>query len=418
MVVASGFTSAGVRTSETRSNQQWHSKVTVTRSIVIVGAGVFGLTAAWELSLRGWQVLVLDPGPVPRPEAASTDISKVVRADYGADELYTAMAEAALAGWDRWNARWGEPLYHQDGFLLLAAGALQPGGFEYESLTLLETRGHRIDRLRDSTRTRRFPAWLPTQYPDGYFNPRAGWVESGNVVARLAIEARAAGVRLLERTAFDRLLEHADRVVGVKATDGRELRADEVLIAAGAWTPALLPHLGDVMWTTGQPVVHFHVDDPAAWQPPRFPVWAADISHSGWYGFPALDDGTLKIANHGVGRRVRPDDPRTVLPSEEARFRQFVREHLVPLADAPIVATPLCLYCDTFDGDFWIDRDPARAGVIVAAGDSGHAFKFAPVLGALIADVVEGKPNAWAPRFRWRMRKRDATEAARSRSCS
>ena len=61
-----------------------------TRSIVIVGAGVFGLTAAWELSLRGWQVIVTDPGAVPRPAAASTDISKVVRADYGGDELYTA----------------------------------------------------------------------------------------------------------------------------------------------------------------------------------------------------------------------------------------------------------------------------------------------------------------------------------------
>src|SRR6187399_879940 len=98
--------------------------MTVTRSIVIVGAGVFGLTAAWELSLRGWQVVVIDPGAVPRPVAASTDISKVVRADYGADELYTAMAEMALSGWDRWNARWGETLYHQDGFLVLSADPL------------------------------------------------------------------------------------------------------------------------------------------------------------------------------------------------------------------------------------------------------------------------------------------------------
>ena len=154
----------------------------------------------------------------------------------------------------------------------------------------------------------------------------------------MAIEARAAGVRLLEQTAFDRLLEQDGRVVGVQAIDGRELRADLVLVAAGAWTPALLPHLAGVMWATGQPVVHFRVEHPAAWQAPRFPVWAADISRSGWYGFPALDDGTLKIANHGVGRRVHADDPRNVLPAEEARFRTFVRDHLPALADAPIVA--------------------------------------------------------------------------------
>ena len=187
-----------------------------------------------------------------------------------------------------------------------------------------------------------------------------------------------------------------------------------VLMAAGAWTPALLPELGDVMWATGQPVVHFRVADPTMWQAPRFPVWGADISRTGWYGFPALNDGTLKMANHGVGRRVHADEPRRVLPQEEERFRAFVREHLPELAGAPIVASRLCLYCDTYDGDFFIASDPARPGLVVAAGDSGHGFKFAPVLGGLIADVVEAKPNAWGQRFRWRTKGRDAKEAARS----
>ena len=386
------------------------------RSIVIVGAGVFGLTAAWKLSARGWQVAVVDPGPVPRPTAASTDISKVVRADYGADELYSTMGEAALEGWDRWNARWGAPLYHQDGFLLLATGALAPGQFEHDSLTLLGSRGHAIERLNAHTRATRFPAWSAATYPDGYFNPRAGWVESGKVIARLAVEVRAAGVQLQEQARFERLLERNARVTGVRTSDGRDWHADAVLVAAGAWTPFVLPQLADVMWATGQPVVHVKVENAAGWQAPRFPVWAADISGSGWYGFPALADGTLKMANHGAGRRVHPDEPRAILPAEETRFRAFVRESLPALSHAPIVATRLCLYCDTFDGNFWIDHDPARAGLIVAAGDSGHAFKFAPVLGNLVADVVERKPNEWAARFRWRPRGRDGKEAARAES--
>jgi glycine/D-amino acid oxidase-like deaminating enzyme len=388
--------------------------MSTTRSIVIVGAGVFGLTAAWELALRGWQVLVLDPGDVPHVAAASTDISKVVRADYGGDELYTAMAETALSGWDRWNDRWGETLYHQDGFLVLSEGALQPGRFEYDSFALLERRGHRLERLREDERGTRFPAWSSAQYPDGYFNPRAGWVESGRVVAKLALEARAAGVRLRERVGCDRLLEEGGRIMGIQSIDGGQLRADAVLLAMGAWTPSFLPDLGDVMWATAQPVVHFRVDNPAAWQAPHFPVWAADIGRSGWYGFPAKADGTLKIANHGPGRRVQADDPRTVLSTEKAKFRTFVGEHLPALASAPIVATRLCLYCDTFDGDFWIAADPTRAGLIVAAGDSGHAFKFAPVLGRVIADAVEAKPNPWSHRFRWRTRGSDAHEAARA----
>jgi glycine/D-amino acid oxidase-like deaminating enzyme len=143
-------------------------------------------------------------------------------------------------------------------------------------------------------------------------------------------------------------------------------------------------------------------------------VWGADISRTGWYGFPALPDGRLKIGHHGPGRRVHPDEPRTVLPQEIENVRHFLEASLPSLADAPIAATRLCLYCDTFDGDFWIDHDPDRPGLVVAAGDSGHGFKFAPVLGRLIADVVERRPNPWKARFAWRRRGADRKEAARA----
>jgi glycine/D-amino acid oxidase-like deaminating enzyme len=385
-------------------------------AVVIVGAGVFGLSAAWELRARGWGVDVVDPGPVPRQAAASTDISKVVRMDYGADDFYTALANTALDGWDEWNRRWDPPLYHQDGFLLLAAEPMRPGGFEHDSAAALAKRGHAVERLIDLPRAARFPAWPAAAYPDGYFNPRAGWAESGKVVARLAAEARASGARLLEGQSFDALIDSGDRVRGVRTAAGVELRADAVLIAAGAWTAALVPELSGVMWTTGQPVIHLDAGPSPQWRAPRFPVWAADIASTGWYGFPALPDGTLKIGHHGTGRRVHPDDERVVLASEVERFRVFLRNTLPDLSAAPIRSTRLCLYCDTFDGDFWIDHDPERPGLVVAAGDSGHGFKFAPVLGGLIADVVERKPNPWTHRFGWRRRLRDATESARAAS--
>jgi glycine/D-amino acid oxidase-like deaminating enzyme len=397
-------------------------------SIVIVGAGVFGLTAALELRSRAWRVTVLDAGTVPRDTAASTDISKVVRMDYGDDEFYTALGEAALAGWDAWNARWNEPLYHEDGFLLLsrhsmdtsAAAREAPHGgegetptFERDSFALLTKRGHRLERMTPDRIEKRHPAWAGAAHVDGYFNPRAGWAESGRVVTRLAAQARSRGVDIREGVAFDRLLEDGSKTRGVVTTDGGEHRADCVLVAAGAWTPTLLPHLGDIMWATGQPVLHFQAPTLDDYVAPRFPVWASDIARTGWYGFPAHPDGRLKIANHGPGRRVHPDEPRTVTPEEEARFREFLRDFLPALAGAPIVGRRLCLYCDTADGDFWIDHDPRRDGLIVAAGDSGHAFKFAPVLGQIIADVVERRSNAYAKRFAWRNADSVGKEAAR-----
>jgi len=93
--------------------------------------------------------------------------------------------------------------------------------------------------------------------------------------------------------------------------------------------------------------------------------------------------------------------------------RGFLRESLPALAEAPIIGRRLCLYCDTWDGNFWIARDPEWEGLVVTAGGSGHAFKFAPLIGGIIAEVVEGRPNRFAHRFAWRGKGRLAAEGAR-----
>jgi glycine/D-amino acid oxidase-like deaminating enzyme len=377
------------------------------RRVVVVGAGIFGITAAYTLRQRGWHVVVVDPGPVPHPDAASTDVSKVVRMDYGADDFYMDLMREALVRWDIWNNAWPERPWHEDGFLLLTRQPMAPGGFEHESFVRLVERGYRPERGVPSP-------WPRDVYVDGYLDRRAGWAESGTVVAILARKCREIGVELREGTRLSGLLDRGSRVAGVILGDGTSIEADAVVVAAGTWTPVLLPWLSDRMWSVGQPVLHFQVADPAPWQPPRFTPWAADIGTTGWYGFPALPDGRIKVANHGPGRRVHPDEPRVVDPDAESRFRAFLRESLPALADAPLVHTRLCLYCDTFDGDFWIDRDPDRDGLVVAAGGSGHAFKFAPVLGGLVANVVEGRPDPRRERFRWRPLATRSTEDARS----
>jgi glycine/D-amino acid oxidase-like deaminating enzyme len=167
------------------------------------------------------------------------------------------------------------------------------------------------------------------------------------------------------------------------------------------------------MWATAQPVLHLQPQDPAAYRAPAFPPWTADIARSGWYGFPATDEGHVKIGHHGSGTRVDPHARGEVSADHVERMRAFLRESLPGLADAPIVTRRVCLYCDTFDGDFLIDHDPEREGLVVAGGGSGHAFKFAPLLGPLVADVVERRPNRWSSRFRWRSRGDARREEAR-----
>ena len=380
--------------------------------VVIVGAGVFGASAALELGSRGHTVTLVDPGPLPQEGASSTDISKMVRMDYGSDVFYHELAEAALEGWDRWNAQWPRALYHETGFLVLARDAMRPGGFEHESLRVLRERGYDPPRMSSEELARRFPAWRSEAWPDGYFNPRGGWAESGTVVDRLLDLGRRAGVRLQLEAAAS-LVERRGRVVGVRLAGDGVVEAEHVLVCAGAWTPTLLPWMGDVLQSVAQPVLHLGVEDPMAFQGPGFPPFAADIAGSGWYGFPALPDGRLKIAHHGRGRAVDPDRRGTVDPDHVVRMRSFLAEAVPALAGAPLVGERVCMYCDSFDGDLWIDHDPERPGLIVAAGGSGHAFKFAPLLGPLIADVVEGRPNRWAHRFAWRAPTRRRTEEAR-----
>jgi glycine/D-amino acid oxidase-like deaminating enzyme len=381
--------------------------------MVVVGAGVFGVSAAIELASRGYEVELVDPGPLPRPEAASTDISKIVRMDYGSDLLLTQLMEKALPLWGERNRRWGQEVYHQDGFVLLANAPLQPGGFEHDSMTTLAGIGRAVERLDGGRLASRFPAWAANRYPDGYFNAEAGWVESGRALALLIDDARAAGVRVRAGEGFSRWIEAGSRITGIVTSSGARLTADVVLLAAGAWTPIMAPWLATWMWPVAQPVFHLKPHDPEVWRPPQFTVWAAAIAETGWYGFPANAAGIVKIANHGPGRRVHPDAPRTIEPGDELRLREFLGESLPALATAPLAAAKTCLYCDSFDGDFWIGRDPDRPGLAVAAGDSGHGFKFAPVLGAIIADAIEEKPSAYTARFGWRTPAERKSEGAR-----
>src|SRR5712691_6550789 len=126
-------------------------------TIIIVGAGINGVTAAIELKRRGHKVVLIDPGPLPHPLAASTDISKAVRAAYGADEEYAALAECSIALWRKWNEEFAAELYHEVGFLFMRRRPLQSGDFEYESLKVLERLGHKVERLDSAQLCNRFP---------------------------------------------------------------------------------------------------------------------------------------------------------------------------------------------------------------------------------------------------------------------
>jgi glycine/D-amino acid oxidase-like deaminating enzyme len=209
-------------------------------------------------------------------------------------------------------------------------------------------------------------------------------------------DALAAGITVRGACAIDRIVEQ-----GALAGD-ELLPADAIAVCAGAWATQLVPDLTGSLRAVGQPVFHLQPAERAPFEAARFPVFGADISRTGYYGFPVNRDGIVKIANHGTGIELAPDAPRNVTAAQEAALRDFLRESFPALADAPLVGRRLCVYGDTRDAHFWIARHPQRPNLTVATGGSGHGFKFAPVLGELIADAVLGRANRFTHKFRWR----------------
>src|SRR5712691_5567326 len=170
--------------------------------VIVVGAGINGVTSAIELKKRGQEVTLVDPGPLPHPLAASTDISKAVRAAYGADEDYTALAERSIKLWRKWNEEFGTKLYHEVGVMFVRRAKMELGDFEYESLKLLEKRGLKVARMDAPQLWKPFPAWNPELYRDGVLEIEAGYVESGRTVAMLIERAKSAGVELRSGSRF------------------------------------------------------------------------------------------------------------------------------------------------------------------------------------------------------------------------
>jgi len=266
----------------------------------------------------------------------------------------------------------------KDGLLLLSADALEPGGFEYESLALLEPRGHPLERLPRQRAGHAIRPGRRKQYPDGYFNARlagsrarrssAGCWSRHGLPACAFWNGRDASFALLEQ----------GRPPSWRATiDGAEAsRGLGCLVAAGAWTPALLPHLDDVMWATGNPSSHL--------PPGRCRgVAGAALSRLGRRHFtPRLvrfsgigrwhaEDGKPRCA-----RRVHADDPRTVPAGGRSAVSKPSCVSTCPRSparrssrrDCACTATPSTVTSG-------LRRIRERAGLVVAAGDSGHAFQ-------------------------------------------
>jgi sarcosine oxidase len=182
-------------------------------------------------------------------------------------------------------------------------------------------------------------------------------------------------------------------------TERGEYHAGRVVFTTGAWSGKLLQQLGVELTVTRAVPCWTWPREPELYTEDRFPVWMADADKGAvYYGFPLTPDGSgglgLKAALHFPSRETDPDTVvREPVPGEEEEVREGLRR-FVPGGDGLLLSQRVCLYHNTPDGHFIVDRHPECDRVIMACGFCGHGFKFASVMGAVLADLaIEGKTD-------------------------
>ncbi|KAG2159136.1 FAD dependent oxidoreductase [Suillus bovinus] len=382
-------------------------------AVVIVGAGAFGLSTAYHLLERGYTgVTVLDRAEhLPAVDAASTDINKVVRSCYG-DPEYTRLARQAIEEWR--NDMW-QNCYHES-----VCGVLNLGNAYTEQCIINDLEyGAKIERLCSNASIRaQFPSDLRNSGRIGtftsldvsstsYINHDGGWAEAERAVGLLMEHVKKLGANVLPgKTVQELVKDERGQTKGVRCTDDSKYEADVVVLALGSWTASTFPSLNltGKCLATGQSIATIQLTPEEADEYRKTPV-VLDF-RTGFYVFPPTDRDVVKFAIHAAGHTFAVpgstrSTPRTIVSDPDnglciprsalKELRTQLRGVYPALAEKPFSGTRLCWYTDSPDGDWVIGRYPGDSGLVLATSGSGHAFKFLPTLGKLVADVIEDK---------------------------
>jgi sarcosine oxidase len=353
--------------------------------VAIIGLGVIGSAALAALARRGCRVVGIDRFAPGHDRGSSHGTTRVIRLGYFEHPSYVPLLRAAYPLWRELETRSGR-------LLLTITGILEIGAPESDLVTgtLHSSRLHGLphDILDARSLTKRYPAFRVPDDFIGVFQADGGFVRAEPAVAALQELASASGAELKGK---QRVLAVEPHRGGVRVTTERgDVLARRAVVAAGPWVKSLLPQLRAPIRVTRQ-VVGWLAPAPhlrASFAVERFPVFLLQNPDGIFYGFPGDANGVKVAKHHHLDEAVDPDHyDHTVSAADEAIIRNGLRAHL-PDAGGRLLAAQTCLYTMTPDGDFIIDRLPGCPQVIVASPCSGHGFKFAPVVGEILADLA------------------------------
>lgn len=352
--------------------------------VVVAGLGAMGAATTWELARRGLRVLAIDRFEPLHALGSSHGSTRIIREAYFEHPLYVPLVHRA---WQRWH------LLEQETGLTLArrTGGLNIAQRESEFLDGLmrSIQEHHLahECLDRDAIIARYPALMPEPGTVGVFEPRASVLFAEACVRAFqdAARARAATLRFREPL-HDWKAEAGALLI---ETETQVIRAKRLVLALGPWTPAFVDFS---LAIERQCVFWFEpLRRPFAFQPDAMPItlWEHGPGQLA-YAFPDLGNGVKASLHHQGSNADLETIDRVAGPADEARIREQV-ERIMPDAAGRVLSASVCLYTNTPDFHFLIDRHPEDTRVIVISACSGHGFKFAPAIAELAADLVEGR---------------------------
>lgn len=343
-----------------------------------------GSAAAYHLARRGQSVVAVEQYSPGHDRGSSHGLTRIIRLAYFEHPSYVPLLRRAFTLWRDLEDESGERLLHVTG----ALDAGLPGSRVFEG-SLESCRVHRLTHEVLAARevNERFPGFaLPNGY-NAVFQPDGGFLEPEKCIRAHTALATAHGADV--RTG-QRVLSWSREPGGVVVhLDGESIRGRQLVMCGGAWMPKLAPALAGLLRPERQVVGWFQIENANAFGMGRFPVFILTTPVGHFYGFPEFGVPGFKIGKyHHRAEPVDPDEPARVVDAQDEDVLRDCVGTFFPGANGPLVRTSTCMFTNTPDEHFIIDRLPDAPEVLVVSACSGHGFKFCSVVGEIVADLT------------------------------
>ncbi|MDP3408281.1 N-methyl-L-tryptophan oxidase [Bosea sp. (in: a-proteobacteria)] len=356
--------------------------------VIVVGIGGMGSAAAWHLARRGVKVLGLERFDIPHSMGSSHGISRIIRMPYYEDPAYVPLLRRAYELWGEIEAATGEEL-------LVITGSIDASP-EDDALFQGALNSARLHELPHEVLTgdqvnARYPGYrLPSSHR-AVFQARGGLIASERAIVAHVRAAQSHGAEIHAREAVLGWEAKPNGDGVLVTTDRGRYEAARLVLTAGAWIGDLEPSLRAVAVPERQVLAWLQPAKPELFALDRFPVFNLQVDEGRYYGFPIYEVPGFKFGRyHHRGETSRADDVRREPDAEDERLLRDFSQRYFPDGSGPTMALRSCMFTNTPDEHFILDRHPAHEQVVLVSPCSGHGYKFCSVIGEIVADLASG----------------------------